>query len=74
MRDASSPKNHVLHRSLDIQGHSGISMDPLGAGMNETYQDEHGHHLWTIKRFHGEAPTDPTDTNPEEVEKEHHEP
>ena len=46
-----------------------------GGDINETYQILAGTQLWTIKRFHGGRSLElPTDTNPEEVEKEHHEP
>ncbi len=46
-----------------------------GGGINETYQILVSTQLWTIKRFHGGRSLElPTDTNPEEVEKEHHEP
>ena len=47
----------------------------FGASTNETYQILVSTQLWTIKRFHGGRSLElPTDTNPEEVEKEHHEP
>lgn len=46
-----------------------------GDDINETYQILASTQLWTIKRFHGGRSLElPTDTNPEEVEKEHHEP
>jgi hypothetical protein len=46
-----------------------------GGDINETYQILASTQLWTIKRFHGGRNLElPTDTNPEEVEKEHHEP
>lgn len=46
-----------------------------GGDINETYQILVSTQLWTIKRFHGGRSLElPTDTNPEEVEKENHEP
>ncbi|MFF1830601.1 hypothetical protein [Paenarthrobacter sp. NPDC058040] len=75
MRNAHPARSHILHRSLDVQGFLDASGNAAGVGMTETYQDNQGQHLWTIKRFHGvQAETEPTDTNPAEVEKEHHEP
>lgn len=75
MRSDPSARSHILHRSLDVQGFPGIQGNAVGLGVSETYQDNVGQHLWTIKRFHGvQAETEPTDTNPAEVEKEHHEP
>ncbi len=65
----------VLHRSLDIQGHAELvqgrpepGADSLGASTNETYQDENGQHLWSLKRFPGVSPESSIDNNPEEVE------
>ena len=47
----------------------------FGASTNETYQILTSTQLWTIERFHGDRNQEPpTGTNPEEVEKEHHEP
>ncbi|MFE4197194.1 hypothetical protein ACFRJ9_15125 [Paenarthrobacter sp. NPDC056912] len=64
--------NPILHRSLDIQGHSELVQSDSGSSINETYQDEAGRHAWSLKRFPGvptpEVPTD-NDNNPKEVEK-----
>ncbi len=55
----------VLHRPLDIQGYAELVRSASGESTNETYQDNNGQHLWTIKRF----PADHSnDNNPEEVE------
>lgn len=66
---------HILHRSLDIQGHAELvqgcpepGADSLGESTNETYQDENGQHLWSLKCFPGVSPESSIDNNPEEVE------
>lgn len=70
MPDINPPRpesagRQVLHRPLDIQGYAELARSASGESTNETYQDNDGQHLWTIKRF----PADPSnDNNPEEVE------
>lgn len=59
----------VLHRPLDVQGRAYVVRGASGMGINETYQDENGEHLWTFKRFPGGPPTEFSNVNnPEEVE------
>ena len=60
---------HVLHRSLDVQGHAEPIRSASSMSINETYQDEEGQHLWTLKRFPGVPAANASNpNNPKEVE------
>ncbi|BCW46796.1 hypothetical protein [Arthrobacter sp. StoSoilB5] len=59
----------VLHRSLDVLGHVAHTRNEIGIGSSETYQDQMGRPLWSLKRYPAEPPAALTN-NPDEVEKE----
>jgi hypothetical protein len=65
---AGANARNVLHRPLDVDGHSEGVLNSTVVSTNETYQDANGQHLWTLKRFPGVAKASSSDNNPEEVE------